>query len=109
MRQLQTGFDPEYHEEAPSADVLATIGGDVLLEFGASWCGHCQRAAPVVEQVLRQTPLRHVKVADGKGKRLGRTYGVKLWPTLILLRDGVEIERVVRPTTTAQIARLVRA
>lgn len=109
MWQVQPGFDPEYHEEAPSAEALATMAGDILLEFGASWCGHCRRAAPVVEEVLRETPLRHIKVADGKGKRLGRAYGVKVWPTLILLRDGVEIERVIRPTTTMQVASLVDA
>ena len=109
MQQVKPGFDPHYHEEAPSAETLATMTGDILLEFGAAWCGHCQRAALLVEEVLRETSLRHIKVADGKGKRLGRAYGVKLWPTLILLRDGEEIERIVRPTTKTQVANLVDA
>jgi len=44
-----------------------------------------------------------VKVEDGKGRRLGRTFGVKLWPTLIFLKDGEEIARVVRPEDSSDI------
>ena len=47
--------------------------------------------------------LRHIKVYDGKGKVLGRSYKVKLWPTLILLRNGEEVERLVRPVTVDDI------
>jgi thioredoxin 1 len=42
-------------------------------------------------------------VEDGKGQRLGRTYRVKLWPTLIMLRDGKEVARVVRPQSVSEI------
>ena len=42
-------------------------------------------------------------VEDGKGRRLGRSYRVKLWPTVIFLRDGVEVDRVVRPTGRPEI------
>jgi thioredoxin 1 len=38
-----------------------------------------------------------MKFADGAGRRLGRSFLVKLWPTLIFLRDGKEIARLVRP------------
>ena len=72
--------------------------GLVALEFGASWCGFCQGARPRIDRALKDNPeVRHIWVEDGKGKRLGRTYGVKLWPTLVLLRDGQEIVRVIRP------------
>jgi thioredoxin 1 len=37
--------------------------------------------------------VRHVKVEDGSGRRLGRSFGVKLWPTLVFLRDGREVAR----------------
>jgi len=46
----------------------------------------------------------HNKVEDGPGRRLGRSYRVKLWPTLIFLRDGQEVERLVRPTQAAEVA-----
>ena len=46
----------------------------------------------------------HVKVEDGPGRRLGRSFGVKLWPTLVFLRDGAEVEKLVRPQSADDIA-----
>jgi thioredoxin 1 len=53
--------------------------------------------------------LPHRKVEDGPGRRLGRSYRVKLWPTLILLRDGQEIGRLVRPTAADEVNELLKA
>jgi thioredoxin 1 len=47
--------------------------------------------------------VRHVKVEDGSGHRLGRSFGVKLWPTLVFLLDGKEVERLVRPKEEAAV------
>ena len=75
-----------------------------VLEFGANWCGHCQAAQPSIAEVLApHSQLRHVKVEDGPGRRLGRSFSVKLWPTLIFLKDGVEVARAVRPQSVADI------
>jgi thioredoxin 1 len=76
----------------------------MLLEFGTAWCGHCQGAAPAIGEALADFPsVEHIKVEDGPGRRLGRSFGVKLWPTLIFLKDGVEIARTVRPESTDPI------
>ena len=76
------------------------------MEFGADWCGYCQGARPLVAEAMAEFPgVRHVKVADGKGKPLGRSFAVKLWPTLIVLRDGKEVARVVRPTDADELRR----
>ena len=73
--------------------------GATVVEFGTPWCGHCQRAQPLIEQALgAQSGVAHVKVEDGAGRALGRSYRVKLWPTLVLLRDGHEVGRLVRPS-----------
>jgi thioredoxin 1 len=83
---------------------VEALKGLVMLEFGAGWCGYCRAAQPDIEQALQQYPeVTHIKIEDGKGQRLGRSYLVKLWPTLILLKDGVEISRLVRPTNTVMI------
>jgi hypothetical protein len=58
--------------------------------------GNRQLAAPAVESALSEFPhVTHIQVEDG----LGRFFRVKLWPTLIAIQDGVELARVVRPTT----------
>jgi thioredoxin 1 len=76
-----------------------------VLDFGTNWCGHCRRAATVVETAFAQHPeVRHVRVEDGSGRRLGRQFGVKLWPTLVFLRDGQEVCRLVRPTQAANVS-----
>ena len=84
-------------ETLTRADVDATPGATVL-DFGTNWCGYCRAAAPAIAGAFAAFPgVRHLKIEDGKGRPLGRSYGVKLWPTLVFLRDGVEVARVVRP------------
>ena len=95
-----TAHQPYLSEtEAPTRAEVDALPGLTLLEFGTDWCGHCRAAQPALAEVLPQQPdWRHLKVEDGPGRALGRSFRVKLWPTLILLRDGVELARVVRPT-----------
>ncbi|WP_421854940.1 thioredoxin family protein [Marinomonas sp.] len=108
MQAIQIGFNSEYAETAPSLDEINDLQGLVLLEFGAPWCGHCQASKAAVEEVMKEHPKQfHIKIFDGKGKRLGRQFGVKLWPTLILLRNGREIERLVRFTSAEEVRDLM--
>ena len=90
--------------EAPSRADVDALPGLTLLEFGTDWCGHCRAAQPALAEVLPQHPAwRHLKVEDGPGRPLGRSLRIKLWPTLVLLRDGQKLARLVRPTEAAQI------
>ncbi|HWE40211.1 MAG TPA: thioredoxin family protein [Isosphaeraceae bacterium] len=83
--------------EPTRAEIDATTG-PVLLEFGASWCGHCRALAPGVSRLLEACPsVRHIKVEDGPGRPLGRSFRVKLWPTLVFLKDGAALKQVSRP------------
>jgi len=75
-----------------------------LLEFGTGWCGYCRAARPDIAAALKNHPaVRHIKVEDGKGRPLGRSFRVKLWPTLIYLEAGAEKGRVVRPQSAAEV------
>ena len=84
--------------------------GPLVLEFGTSWCGWCRGAQPHVQAAFTEAgaEVAHVKIEDGPGRRLGRSFGVKLWPTLVFLRDGVEVARLVRPDGAADIAAALR-
>lgn len=88
----------------PTRESIDQLPGAAVLEFGTPWCGHCQRAQPLIEQALEDQPdVAHIKVEDGPGQRLGRGFGVKLWPTLVFLRDGKEMARLVRPQSAQAI------
>lgn len=95
-----TTYSPDQPERA---DLDATEGPAVVM-FGTNWCGYCRGAERYVAPALAEHPDVPVHaVEDGKGRPLGRSYRVKLWPTMIFLRDGVEVDRVVRPTGGREI------
>lgn len=97
-----------YEPQAPTLADLEAMAGPVLIEFGTDWCGHCQAAQPLIAQALAARPaLRRLKIEDGRGRALGRSFGVKLWPTLILLERGQELGRAVRPQSLAELQKLL--
>ena len=94
----------EYAEKEPRRAEVDALAGPTLVEFGSPWCGWCRRAQPLLETALAEHPrVRHLKIADASGRRLGRSFSVKLWPTLVFLKDGREVERLVRPGDVAPI------
>jgi len=83
----------------PTREEVDRLEGPAVIEFGTSWCGHCRAAQPHIAHALADHPrVRHIKIADASGRRLGRSFGIKLWPTLIFVRDGKEITRLIRRT-----------
>jgi len=89
---------PESPAGEPTRAAIDALPGATLLEFGTSWCGHCRAARPLIAAALAAHPgVRHLRIEDGSGRALGRSFGVKLWPTLIFLEDGREAARQVRP------------
>jgi thioredoxin 1 len=84
---------------APSRHDIDGSVGLVLLEFGTGWCGICQAAeARIAALVSKHPELRHVKVEDGPGRKLGRSFRVKLWPTLVFLKNGTVVRQLARPS-----------
>lgn len=101
-------YNPEYSEQAPTSDEVSAMSGDLLLEFGAPWCQFCQGASPSVEEAVSAfRDIPHIKVYDGKGKKLGRAFGVKLWPTLVAIKEGKEVARLVRPVNSDEVRTLL--
>lgn len=96
-------------EQMNRADI-DQLQGAVVVEFGAGWCGYCQAAQPVIAAAMTDYPhIQHIRIEDGKGRRLGRTFAVKLWPTLVFLKDGVEFRRLVRPAEVKVIVEALNA
>ena len=95
-----------YATVEPRRAEIDSLGGPAVLEFGNTWCGHCRAAQPLIGMAMEQHPgVRHIKVADGPGRRLGRSFAIKLWPTLVFLDSGQEKSRLVRPATATEISR----
>ncbi|NLQ16642.1 thioredoxin family protein [Marinomonas sp. M1K-6] len=110
MQAMTIGFNSDYAEDAPSLEDINGLKGMAVLEFGTPWCGHCQASWDATKSVMADySTLPHIKVFDGKGKRLGRQFAVKLWPTLILLNNGQEVGRIVRFTSVDQVRELLMA
>lgn len=100
---------PPYQVEQPQLSDIAALAGITALDFGTDWCGWCKAAAPLIEAAVAAAAVRHIKVEDGSGRKLGRAFRVKLWPTLVVLRDGVEVARVVRPADLGAVSAALAA
>ncbi len=97
---VSLGYSPEH----PDRESLDSMEGKTVVQFGTDFCGYSIAAERFIAPAMADNPdVKHIKVEDGKGRRLGRTYGVKLWPTMIFLKDGTEVARVVRPTNRSQV------
>lgn len=97
-------MDTSYAPTEPSRAEVDALAGATVLEFGTNWCGFCRAAQPHIATALQDHPdLRHLKIEDGPGRPLGRSFRVKLWPTLVFLRDGQEVARVTRPGSAQDV------
>ncbi|MBN9522070.1 thioredoxin family protein [bacterium] len=100
----------DYENSGPTREEIDATTGPLVLEFGTGWCEYCQAAQPHIAAAFGAFPdLPHRKVEDGPGRPLGRSFRVKLWPTLVVLRDGKEVSRVVRPTSAGEVRQALAA
>jgi thioredoxin 1 len=98
MNNVYSAFEPQRAE-------IDSLDGPALIEFGVPWCGYCRAAQPLIATAFANHPVvRHIKIEDGPGRPLGRSFGVKLWPTLIFFSQGKEVTRLVRPANSALIS-----
>jgi len=97
-------FQSVYSAIEPTRSDVDALRGVAVLEFGAPWCPICQAAQANIQSVVREHPeIKHVKIEDGSGRPLGRSFRIKLWPTLVVLKEGAEVARAIRPTDSTSI------
>jgi thioredoxin 1 len=101
--KLKAVDDSSFEQEVLKSDK------PVLVDFWAEWCAPCRMLNPAIEAIAHQFSETAVVVklnVDDNPVTAGK-YGIKGIPTLIVFRDGAEVERVVGATSKESIARMI--
>jgi thioredoxin 1 len=97
-------METTYATTEPTRAEVDALPGATVIEFGTPWCGWCRAAQPLIAGAFAShQEVRHIKVEDGPGRPLGRSFRVKLWPTLVFMKDGQELARVTRPANLDEV------
>lgn len=73
-----------------------TKEGTVLLDFFATWCGPCKMVAPILDQLAEENPDKKIcKIDVDQEPALAERFGVMSIPTLLLMKDGVLMNKMV--------------
>lgn len=68
--------------------------GTTVVDFYATWCGPCKKLGPIIDKLSDEMDVSFVKVDTGASK-LGNKYGVSSFPTVVIFKDGKEVNRFV--------------
>lgn len=68
--------------------------GVVLVDFYADWCGPCKMVSPILEEIAdERNDFKIIKVNVDKANDLAAKYGVMSIPTMIVFKNGVEVDK----------------
>lgn len=81
----------------------------VLIDFYADWCGPCQMLSPIVEQVASENNnIKFVKINIDDEQDLAINYDIMSIPTLVVIKNGKEVNRVVGVVSKSEIEELLK-
>jgi thioredoxin 2 len=80
------------------------------VDFWAPWCGPCKMVSPILEDIADKHPgkIKVVKVNSDENPGLSQRFGIQGIPTIILFRDGKEVDRLVGAAPRDNIVRFLR-
>ena len=81
----------------------------VLVDFYADWCGPCKMIAPIIEAVAKEKEnTKFVKINVDDAQELAMEYNVMSIPTLVLIKDGKEINRIVGLVDKSELLEIIK-
>lgn len=102
---------PVHVSDAEFGNVVLEAKGAVLVDFWAAWCGPCRMIAPFVEEIARDYAGKAVvaKVDTDANPQTPMKYGIMGIPTLIIFKNGQEVDRIVGAVPKAMITKKLDA
>ena len=81
----------------------------VLIDFFADWCGPCKMLSPIIEHFAKENEkVKVVKINVDELPDLAVKYGVRSIPTLVVIKNGEEVNRSVGLIDKSEILELVK-
>ncbi len=77
---------------------------DGIVDFYATWCGPCKMLSPVLDEVSEEMGLSVGKVNVDEELAIARQFGIQAMPTLVFLKGGAEVGRVLGYRPKVQLA-----
>ena len=92
-------------------DIIVNSDIPVIIDFWAPWCGPCKMMAPTFSKVALEYPLKTVftKVNTQDEQDLARRFNIQSIPTLIVFKDGIEVQRVSGALDANNLQQLVNS
>ena len=89
-------------------DQVKLSDSPVLLDFYADWCGPCRMVAPIISQIAEENPAYLVgKINVDEEAALAQEFGVVSIPTLVVMKNGEIVNRIVGARPKAQILEML--
>jgi len=95
-KQSMLGVEAKSVNEAEFERFIVNSDIPVVVDFWAQWCGPCMQMAPVFNQVAKNMSLQAalIKVNSDEQQSLSAKYAIRSIPTLIVFKNGVEVDRL---------------